>query len=100
MRWNRNTALAAVRATLPQNTSHAGRTLSRFLWTALDKWGQRYDNPSYLALDGLELPGGTAPQAAVRRDRLVRLLMADALRFELAAAEGRTTLQPQLRPGA
>lgn len=92
--------LAAARATLPQHTSDAGRRLSRFLWTALDKWDERYDNPSYLALDGLDLPGGTAPQAAVRRDRLVRLLMADALRFELAAAEGRTTLQPQLRPGA
>jgi tryptophan 2,3-dioxygenase len=93
-------ALAAARATLPRHTSDVGRRLSRFLWTALDKWDQRYDNPSYLALDGLELPGGTAPQAAVRRDRLVRLLMADALRFEIAAAEGRTALQPELRPGA
>ena len=93
-------ALAAARATLPQHRSGAGRRLSRFLWTALDKWDQRYDNPSYLALDGLELPGGTASQAAARRDRLVCLLMADALRFELAAAEGRTTLQPQLRPDA
>jgi tryptophan 2,3-dioxygenase len=93
-------ALAAARAALPQSTSDAGRRLIRFLWTALDKWDQRYDNPSYLALDRLELPSGTAAQAAARRDRLVSLLMADTLRFELAAAEGRTTLQPELRPDA
>ena len=92
-------SLAAARAALPQCASDAGRLIS-FLSTALDKWDDRYDNPSYLALDGLELPAGAAPQAAARRDRLVSLLIADALRFELAAADGRTALQPQLRPDA
>ena len=93
-------SLAAARAALPPCASHAGRRLMRFLSTALDKWDNRYDNPSYLALDGLGLPAGAAPQAAARRDRLVSLLIADALRFELAAADGGTALQPQLRPDA
>lgn len=93
-------SLAAVRDALAQRASDADRRLGRFLWTALDKWDGRYDNPSYLALDGLELPAGVAAQAAQRRDRLVSLLIADALRFELAAADGRTALQPELRPDA
>jgi tryptophan 2,3-dioxygenase len=93
-------SLATARAALPQCASDAGQRLMRFLSTALDKWDNRYDNPSYLALDGLELPAGAALQAAARRDRLVSLLIADALRFELAAADGRTALQPQMRPDA
>lgn len=91
-------SLAAARAAAPQGASEAGRRLTRFLWAALDKWDHRYDNPSYLALDNLELPAGAPAQAAARRERLVSLLIADALRFELDSADGRTALQPQLRP--
>jgi tryptophan 2,3-dioxygenase len=93
-------SLAAARAALRPGTTDAGRRLASFLATALDKWDDRYDNPSYLALDGLDLPAGTPQQAATRRDRLVALLIADALRFELDAADGRTALQPELRPDA
>lgn len=32
------------------------RQLARFLQTALDKFDGRYDNPSYLALEQLQLP--------------------------------------------
>jgi tryptophan 2,3-dioxygenase len=70
--------------------------LASFLATALDKWDHRYDKPSYLALAGLELPAGVPAEAAARRDRLVAPLVADALRFELAAADGHTALQPEL----
>jgi hypothetical protein len=70
------------------------------LATALDKWDDRYDNPSYVALAELKLPVGALSEAAARRDRLVALLIADALRFELAAADGHTALQPELRPDA
>jgi hypothetical protein len=41
--------------------------LASFLATALDKWDDRYDNPSYLALAGLELPAGVPAEAAARR---------------------------------
>lgn len=78
-------------------------TLLRFLDTALDKHDRRYDYPSYIALAVLDLPG---PECGVEcdrparreRDRLVTLLLADAVGFELAAAEGRTRLLPQMRP--
>src|SRR5688500_7123482 len=49
-------SLAVARAALRPGTTDAGRRLASFLATALDKWDDRYDNPSYLALDGLELP--------------------------------------------
>lgn len=91
-------SLAAARTALPRGSAGEGRRLARFLATALDKWDERYDNPSYLSLEGLELPAGDPPQAAARRDRLLALLIADALRFELAAADGHTHLQPELRP--
>lgn len=54
---------------------------------------------SHLARDGLELPAGDSPEAAARRDRLVALLVADALRLELLAGAGETTTpQPEMRP--
>ena len=84
--------------------SEADPRLARFLDTALDKFDRRYDNPSYLALEQLELPGsgerGRCPaHAAVQRDRLLALLVADMLRFELEAARGRSDLLPEMRPG-
>jgi tryptophan 2,3-dioxygenase len=82
----------------------AHRQLARFLATVLDKLDGRYDNPSYLALDQLGLPGADGcPEprhAAYRRDRLIALLMADVMRFELATAHGCLDLLPELRPGA
>jgi tryptophan 2,3-dioxygenase len=79
--------------------------LAGFLHTALDKYDDRYDNPSYLAVDFLPLPGtgarGHDPENASRqRDRLFAALVADILRFELAAADGSTGLLPELRPAA
>jgi tryptophan 2,3-dioxygenase len=92
------TALDAVRDQRPDCPR-----LARFLDTALDKFDRRYDNPSYLALEQLSLPGADGRErdpraAAAHRDRLLVLLIADMLRFELEAAEGRTDLQPEMRP--
>lgn len=92
--------LDGVRATLPDGSDPAGQLLARFLDIALDKWDGRYDNPSYLAVDLLPLPGTGDGSAAWQRDRLVALLVADTLRFELAAADRRTVLLPQMRPDA
>jgi tryptophan 2,3-dioxygenase len=79
--------------------------LAGFLSTALDKFDGRFDNPSYLAIDQLPLPGtgdrgGDPRHAAWQRDRLFAMLVADTLRFELAAADGSTALLPELRPKA
>jgi len=102
-------ALAGVRALLPELRGSVAsvRLLDRFLDGALDKWDGRYANPTYLALSLLPLPavdGASHHQdqdmAAVERqhDRLFVQLIADAMRFELAAADGATELLPQLRP--
>lgn len=98
-------ALAEVRDLLPTLRgpwAHV-RTLADFLSTALDKPDQRYDYPTYLALAQLRLPGvddpvSQAPFARSRCDRLVVQLVADALAFEIAALDGRTTLLPEMRP--
>ena len=83
--------LDGVRARVPEGCP-VHLELARFLDTALDKFDGRYDNPSYLALEQLGLPGadgcpdpGHALQA---RDRLTALLMADVVRHELANAPG------------
>jgi tryptophan 2,3-dioxygenase len=88
-------ALAEARAALP-----AGDTpLRRFLDTALDKHDGRFDNPSYLAIHDLPLPAVTdTSRAASKRDRLIMLLVADLLRFELAALDGTTDQLPLMRP--
>ena len=87
--------LDRARATQPTGV------LARFLDVALDKHDGRYDNPSYLAVDLLPLPSGDDPhRAAAQRDRLLALLIADTLRFEIAAADGWSALMPQLRPDA
>ena len=90
--------LDAVRAALPGGSDPGSRQLARFLDIALDKWDGRYDNPSYLAVDLLPLPGTGEGSVAWQRDRLVAMLVADTLRFELAAADRRTVLLPQMRP--
>jgi tryptophan 2,3-dioxygenase len=100
-------ALAGVRAALPQvHGSAAGvRLLERFLDTALDKWDGRYANPTYLGLSLLPLPvvddlDLDITAAARQYDRLLVQLIADASRFEIAAADGATELLPQMRPDA
>jgi tryptophan 2,3-dioxygenase len=98
--------LAEVRDQLPALRgpwAHV-QTLAEFLGTALDKPDQRYDYPTYLALSQLRLPTvddpvAQAPFARSRCDRLTVQLVADALAFEIAAADGRTTLLPRMRPG-
>jgi len=94
-------ALDRVRRTLPPSVD-AYAQIARFLDTCLDKFDGRYDNPSYLALEQLELPGADGcpdrDRAEHRRDRLLVLVLTDMLRFELAAADGETELQPELRP--
>jgi tryptophan 2,3-dioxygenase len=95
-------ALAQARAALPPGD----RPLRRFLDTALDKYDDRFDNPTYLAIHDLPLPamaghgsvGFDIRRAAVQRDLLIMLLVADLLRFELAALDGTTDLLPLMRP--
>lgn len=89
-------ALDAARATAH---TPAASELARFLDCALDKFDGRYDNPSYLGVDLLPLPG-TDGDPGERRDRLFAMLVADLLRFELEAADGTTALLPELRPDA
>lgn len=97
------TDLDRVRGELPRGCP-AHRRLARFLDTTLDKFDRRYDNPSYLALAHLGLPGADGcpdpRHAAHTRDRLIALLMADVLRFELATAHGCLHFMPELRPDA
>ncbi len=98
-------ALAGVRAALPEVCGSVTSVLllDQFLDTALDKRDGRYANPTYLGLSLLPLPAvddlGHDLSAAERRyDRLFAQLIADAARFEIAAAEGATALLPQMRP--
>lgn len=75
------------------------RQLRRFLDCALDKFDGTYNYPSYTGLPLLPLPAGDDPAHATRmHDRLLTLLIGDILRFELAAADGRTELLFRLRP--
>ena len=96
--------LDAARATLSAPAAQGTRPqLARFLDCALDKFDGRYDNPSYLGIDLLPLPGTPEgdedpASASRRRDRLFAMLVADLLRFELEAADGTTSLLPELRP--
>ena len=95
--------LDGLRRAVPRGCP-AHRVLARFLDTVLDKFDGRYDNPSYLALEQLGLPGADgcpAPRHAARqRDRLIALLMADVMRFELGTVHGCLDLMPELRPDA
>jgi hypothetical protein len=100
-------ALAAARAALPEMRGSVPgvQLLDRFLDAALDKSDGRYANPTYLGLSLLPLPAVDDPShditAAQRQyDRLLVQLIADAMRFELAAADGETELLQQMRPDA
>jgi tryptophan 2,3-dioxygenase len=82
---------------------HGSGLLHRFLHTALDKWDGRYDYPTYTGLALLPMPSvddppEQLPSALPRRDRLVVQLIADLLSFELATADGRSDLLPEMRP--
>jgi tryptophan 2,3-dioxygenase len=84
---------------------HGSGLLHRFLHTALDKWDGRYDYPTYTGLTLLPMPSvddppEQLPYALPRRDRLVVQLIADLLSFELATADGRSDLLPEMRPDA
>jgi len=99
-------SLARARSLLPQLNSPWPNvhTLACFLDTALDKPDGRYDYPTYLALSLLQLPSvddpiDQTPFTRSRCDRLIVQLATDALHFELEAADGRTSLLPDLRPG-
>src|SRR5215218_11018030 len=100
-------ALAGVRTALPavRGSVTSLRLLDRFLDAALDKWDGRYANPTYLGLNLLPLPavdGDSHDVTAAERqyDRLFVQLIADASRFEIAAADGATEFLPQMRPDA
>jgi len=100
-------ALDRVRTRLPDpDPSADARRLRLFLNIALDKADGAYDEQTYLALSLLPMPPtGTEhwrrPEAALRQhDRLFVALVADLLRFELAAADGSTDLLPMDRPEA
>jgi len=89
-------ALDKARAATPEPR------LCRFLDTVLDKYDDRYDYLSYLALDLLSMPAVTDDPAVARRraDQLVVALVADVARFEVAVRDGETDLLPQQRPDA
>ena len=94
-----------MRAALPEvrGSVTSVRLLDRFLDAALDKWDGRYANPTYLGLSLLPLPAvddlsQDVTTAERQYDRLFVQLIADASRFEIAAAEGATELLPQMRP--
>ncbi|WIM94398.1 hypothetical protein ACTOB_006421 [Actinoplanes oblitus] len=97
-------ALDKARSVIPglPGAPEDARLLSRFLATALDKWDKEYDYRSYLALELLALHGtgdpATAGDPVRRRDLLVVHLLADVLRFELAALDGLGEHLPQMRP--
>jgi tryptophan 2,3-dioxygenase len=100
-------ALAGVRAALPEmhGSVTSLRLLDRFLDAALDKRDGRYANPTYLGLNLVPMPAVDDDShdvtAAERRyDRLFVQLIADASRFEIAAADGATEFLPQMRPDA
>jgi tryptophan 2,3-dioxygenase len=81
--------LDRIRARVPEGCP-VHSVLGRFLSTALDKFDGRYDNPSYLALEQLGLPGSDgcpdSGPALHERDRLTALLLADVVRHELEHA--------------
>ncbi|SFJ02470.1 Tryptophan 2,3-dioxygenase (vermilion) [Streptosporangium canum] len=80
--------------------------LDPFLDAALDKFDDRYDYVTYLALDLLGLPDPVPVLDGVPAEPQQELcrwlfagLMADALAFEEAARDDKHTILPGLRPG-
>ncbi|WP_051838283.1 hypothetical protein [Streptomyces sp. NRRL WC-3742] len=75
--------------------------LSRFLDVVLDKYDDRYDYPSYTALELLRRPpSGDWRKLRHRRDRLVLLLLADLVDFERKALEGHPEDPAEMLPDA
>ncbi|MFH5229494.1 tryptophan 2,3-dioxygenase family protein [Antrihabitans spumae] len=95
-------ALDQVRSRVREGSIAGDSTLARFLSVALDKFDERFDNPSYLALELLALPAADTdgcPMAAARRsDRLVLQLVTDIMHFELSVLDGTDDRLPVLRP--
>ncbi|MGW4966238.1 hypothetical protein ACWEPL_54240 [Nonomuraea sp. NPDC004186] len=83
-------ALAGVRERLARPAG----LLGRFLNVALDKWDQRYDYTTYIALD-LLLP---AEKISERYDRLLAHLVTDVLHFETDTAGGQSLILPRMLP--
>jgi tryptophan 2,3-dioxygenase len=95
--------LGKVRDALSANGAAASTPLRSFLDVALDKYDGRYDYLTYTGLSLLALPGADRDgddvcEALHQRDRLVSLLVTDALRFERAAAARTTLFLPRMRP--
>ena len=91
--------LAEVRAGIDGSNDQ----LTAFLHTALDKFDDRYDYPTYLALSVLDLPSSddsidTVPFVRTRCERLRTQLVCDLIQFELDVLAGNTDLLPELRP--
>jgi tryptophan 2,3-dioxygenase len=93
-------ALHEVRSRLGEAPG-AMAQLRTFCDVALDKFDERYDYVSYLALSLLPLPTpATSAESGAQasHDRLFAQLLADMMRFELQVLDGETDLLPQLRP--
>ncbi|OCC13539.1 hypothetical protein [Streptomyces sp. PTY087I2] len=84
------TLLTALSEARSRTSEHS--PLARFLDIALDKHDGRYDYTSYLAIELFPAPADTVT------DRVVTLLVADVLAFELAALDGADVPLPGLRP--
>jgi len=92
-------ALDAARTRLTRPPYADDPLLQRFLDCALDKFDGVYDYSSYIALSLLPMPDGDDPTKALARwNRLLVLLVTDALRLEHDAADGRTEMLGELRP--
>jgi tryptophan 2,3-dioxygenase len=95
-------ALGEARDAIPRHVRET-EPLAPFLGTALDKFDGRYDYLTYTALSLLPLPGNGAgaddvTTALHQRDRLVTLLVTDALRFERTSTEAGPTFLPEMPP--
>lgn len=92
-------ALDAARTRISRQSHSGDSLLERFLDCVLDKWDDAYDYSTYIALSMLPMPDGDdSSEALTRHNRLLVLLVTDALRLEHDAADGRTDVLPRLRP--
>jgi tryptophan 2,3-dioxygenase len=94
-------ALACARSAIAASREPAAALLRDFLDVALDKYDKQYEYLSYTALSLLGLADSASgqPKPIEQRtaDRLLMLLVADALAFELAAPHAPL---PRMRPPA
>lgn len=80
-------ALARARSVVAEH-----EPLVRFLDVALDKYDERYDYTSYLAIELFPTPNDEVA------DRVITHLVIDSLAFELAALDGADVPFPRMRP--